>query len=580
MAINDYINLDWLPKKKKVEGEDELGILDIEPLDVIDPITISRSVGSPASGARADANPYSTGPSDGGGEGGAGSGNTSTGSPATGGRADENPYDTGGPTGAPPGSPASGAANADDNPYTPEDEGAGIVRDPNTGERINAPGGYYENLPLMDPYQIDPKFPSSPPDFTPHGPTASPPVVDPVPGPPNMGPYEDPSGPPNYTPPIPVPGGPGEPEDVPTQDPTGEDPGEPDEIPEPPPEEPPPEEVPTAEAFDFDAMREEIRARYQGYLDQLGDVNLALQALQDEYGGALTDIFGAAQPGMQGLIDQIQAGPGQYTDESLQYAARMLGYDTVEEMQAAQSANRDLTYETAQGLSPEDRELMERDKRFAMEEMERTSQDQLEAIFQSTGSTTRYLAAADEFNQQIRDERLQRDMAIYNEDYTRKMNELQRADERYNMMTGSIQASSSQYLQQRQQAVESALNSYMEQVAMELQTTQGQFDMDSQLVIQQAEQIYKSATLELGIDQATLDQLEQEWNLYIAPALFALQAALVEAQMEGGDEAGWLTQLLPLVGGIAGFIWGGPGGSAAGAGIGGYLGGWLEDLFG
>lgn len=281
--------------------------------------------------------------------------------------------------------------------------------------------------------------------------------------------------------------------------------------------------------FDFEGRRQELLSNYQTYLDQINALGGDFANMRDNYSGALTDITNQNQAGIQSLMSQLQS-PNY--DAAQEYAATQQGYASAADMQAAMAGNRDMTIETAQGLTDDERSLMERDMRNAMQNIERQANDQLEAIFQATGSTTRYLAAADEVRQQISDERLSREMAIYQEDYARKLNAIQRADQQYQFAVQAGQTSSQEYLATRQRAVESAMSSYLQNVSMQLQATQGQFDMDSQLLVQQAEQIYKSAALEMGINEQVLNQLESEYNMTLAPELYAMQMALAQDQQD------------------------------------------------
>ena len=81
-----------------------------------------------------------------------------------------------------------------------------------------------------------------------------------------------------------------------------------------------------------------------------------------------------------------------------------------------------------------------------------------------------------------------------------------------------------------------------------------EYQTETQGILAQADIVYKAATTALGIDQATLDLVESNWNMLVKPKLDILE---VQLQKEAIDVAliaavtSGLSSVLDIVGRIA-----------------------------
>lgn len=333
-------------------------------------------------------------------------------------------------------------------------------------------------------------------------------------------------------------------------------------------------------SFDIEKRRQELQDKYRPYITDLQGMMDQLKGVQEQNQDVLTNVYEARKPTIQNYIDQIEAGPGQYVDEGMEYAAKLQGYDTLDQYKQDLQRKRDMGIGDVEGLTPEARELFERQKRTNLAETERLAKDQLEVIYANTNSTTRYLAAADGVRQQISDQRLQYDLAISQEDYSRRLNEIKRNDDQYRTMLQSGQMATSQYMAQRQAAVESALGNYMKDMVVELDVTGNQAAMDYNNVLQQTNLIYQSATLEMGIDEGVINQVESEFQMHHAPELMEMyKQELMNADTQMKDTMAGVSSMGMQIGGGMMMI---PGFQGAGLAVMGVsaLTGFLGQMFG
>lgn len=336
------------------------------------------------------------------------------------------------------------------------------------------------------------------------------------------------------------------PPSTPSEPSTPTTPTEPVTISSPTPSPSPPPAAPPATPATPEKTWDELVAEWQTALASIG---AALRAKYDAWIASMQGVLGEgvpSAPDLSGYIQsigslttQLAAGPGQYQDEAAQYRAEMLGYQDITNPDgtvttAAQQYNNDLqrmkgmTTANAPGLSQEERDRMERYKQSNIQGLEERAQRQLESLMGSRGGMG-YLSAADEYRKQISDVNLQYDLEIAESDYARKVMEIQRNDQQYALQVQQGNALASDYLNMRQQGIKEALNGYLAQAATEMQQYQGQI----QEITTHADLIYKAAMLDMGADQAIMEQLSEQFEMMIAP--YVLQAQM--AQMNAATNA-------------------------------------------
>jgi len=299
------------------------------------------------------------------------------------------------------------------------------------------------------------------------------------------------------------------------------------------------------------------------------------EELKDKYGeweASLKNVIDTEMPSapdmnpwiqsMSSLTGQLSAGPGQFVDEATAYRARMMGYEDITNPDgtvttAAQQYQNDLqnmrgfTMDQAQGLSEEERSMMERNKASSIQGMEEQAQRQFESIMGDRGGMGA-LSAADEFRKQVSDTNLQYDMQIMEADFSKKLIEVQRNDERMGLQISQGNALASDYLQLRQQGIMDALGGVMGQAQLQLQ----EYGAQLQAVTTHAELIYKAAMLEIGADESIMNQLSEYYEQMIAPTLLEMQQQ--ELDILAGDkfweDVGTLLGLVGAAGTLLGLL--------------------------
>lgn len=183
-----------------------------------------------------------------------------------------------------------------------------------------------------------------------------------------------------------------------------------------------------------------------------------------EHGYGELDL-GADQEGMQALIDQL-ANPD--TEEGFSHSARMLGFASDEEAQAALESFRlamEGGAEGQAGISPEDMALRERMNQANMREMEARSKRLVQNSFANTGSFVRMLAASDEAARGLSLAQFRQDEGLAREQVERQMTQWNEQASMYTRMVETRQMSYSQFMQMKTQSISAAIEGYSSKIS-------------------------------------------------------------------------------------------------------------------
>ena len=234
---------------------------------------------------------------------------------------------------------------------------------------------------------------------------------------------------------------------------------------------------------------------------------------------------------MQGLIDQLTTGPSAMElDQATAYAEQTMGLDpgTYNEILNGLRQASEQPISEMQGMSEEERAVRERANRNELRNMEERATRMIENIQASSGSIARSYAAADQAISQINDAQIKQDLAIYNDDFQRKMAESDKAMQRYQLAVQNGQMSKSQYLQMLQQNKALAFQGYATQVNTMMQENQQYLQMyqsDMAAIQANIDNIYKSIQMEIGIDEKAMNDIERQYNMEMAPILTQMNIA-------------------------------------------------------
>ncbi len=264
---------------------------------------------------------------------------------------------------------------------------------------------------------------------------------------------------------------------------------------------------------------------------------------------------------MQNLIDQLTQGPSQMElGQAEDYAARTLGVDPTQYDNYINNlrTQSEASIGDMQGMSEEERAVRERAMRNDMRGMEERANRMIDNIRASSGSAARSYAAADQAISQINDAQIQQELAIYEDDFQRKKAESDKAMQRYQYAVQTGAMSKVQYLDLLQQSKAQAFQGYATKINTMLEQNQQYLSMyqsDLAGIEANINNIYKAINAEMGIDSKVMDDIEQQYQMEMAPLLTQLDIALQQLEQAESEQSTFnlgqfLTGAAMIVGGI------------------------------
>jgi len=288
----------------------------------------------------------------------------------------------------------------------------------------------------------------------------------------------------------------------------------------------------------LDALTNQILNYEQPDLSKAyADMDRLIQAIEDA----------GTNPNIQGIMDKIAGG---FEDEAWDFVARGFGFGTAQEYFDWQAEMRGLTRADMQGLTDQEKAEYDKIMRMDMADQERRSQAQMEAIFADTGSAIRYMAAADEANQQMVNMQSKYRADQLNQNVMLQSQELDRQMQQYLTMVQQGSMSASQYMDTRQRGYETILNGYLSEMATEvasltaalegvqgyvgIQQSEAQQDLEALDI--QIKQVYNSMMAQSGINASILDALNQAYDTSMKPMMDAINSLLAQENLSAQDE--------------------------------------------
>lgn len=303
----------------------------------------------------------------------------------------------------------------------------------------------------------------------------------------------------------------------------------------------------TATASDLSAQAKALSDELPSFTEWLADQGIALGS---------TD---AAQAGLQALTEQLAAGP---TDEDYDAgyanAARMMGLSPEE----AEEMVRNLTQQVAagpkgqQGISEEEMALRRRQNQSNIRMMEERGRRMIQDSLADTGSTARMLQAADEATMQINNVQIQQDAMLAQEDAERAFAQWQSVAQSQAQMVETRQMGVQQYISNMQQSIGMAMEGYSKQInAILAENDQylNQYGADFNALQTQVENMYAAANLQLGIDQAAIQAMQDLYDQAVNPILDQVEALMLSGELDFSLED-FASLAADIAGTIAAFI--------------------------
>ena len=167
------------------------------------------------------------------------------------------------------------------------------------------------------------------------------------------------------------------------------------------------------------------------------------------------------------VLGMMEGGPS--PEAAMDFVAKSYGFADGTEYMGWLAEQRGLTRGDMQGLSDQEKAQYEKMMRVDIQDQERRAQTQMEAVFADTGSAIRYMAAADEANQQIQNSQMQYSFEMMNQDIALKSQSLAQKMEQYMGMVTQGSMSALQFMDMQQRGYEGLLNGYLSQAQTQLQ---------------------------------------------------------------------------------------------------------------
>lgn len=298
----------------------------------------------------------------------------------------------------------------------------------------------------------------------------------------------------------------------------------------------------------------------------------------DEWGQAtgngLQDVTQSGEwAGMSDLIQRLQSGeiPQEVLDEAIAFAGQSLGYGSGEEYTQDIASRRAGIDAGGQGLSLEERANLEQQSRLGINRQEELSSRALESIRAGGQSAAKYFMMADEQIANITNQRIQSEIMIANEDFSRRQADIQVKQKQLDTLLSSGQITQQQYISAYQNNQALALQGYASQISTMLQQNQEVFQRystDQQAVAANLQNMYAGLQASMGLDQFALAEAENMYYNEIAPFMIQLDIftqdqmlAMQNKAMDIQKEANVMGLVGDIIGGI-GTIFGGPVGGA------------------
>ena len=255
-----------------------------------------------------------------------------------------------------------------------------------------------------------------------------------------------------------------------------------------------------------------------------------------EYGPA-SDTNTGPLGGLYGAIQRLQAGPD--TQAAFSHAATLMGFEdnadgTAEEQYRGWiEEGRNTALEDMTGLGEEERDRMERLIYSGYTGDRDAANRQVENMYSQTGSYMRALQMSDESARGIRDDRLKGEVLMMNQDFERKLTQLEAKKDQFFPMFQEGQADAQDFLANASRMMELEVVSYTQAVKM----MQMEYENEVDALQSSIDNITKAAVLSIGFDEHTYNTWMAEYATNVQPILDQFQTWLSEQQLNIGMAA-------------------------------------------
>lgn len=267
--------------------------------------------------------------------------------------------------------------------------------------------------------------------------------------------------------------------------------------------------------------------------------------MQDQ-GHEFTDIMDSdAWQGIQDMIDQLRdpANQAEWVSGGLDQAGRVLGLGGEAGYQERVGGLADLLQggiNGQQGFTPEETDLQNRQ---LMSDI-RQAREETKLIIESLGAggrSAQALVSADNISSQIGNMQIQYRLKIAEQNYARQQAQFDAEMQQYQFMVQTGQMNVSDYIQKQRENAAMQLSVYGQEVNM-IESSNAQYlqeySADMQAIQAHAQAIYNGIMAEMGLDQSLYEQMQNEYEMAMAPYTQALQnISLMEERIAADNQS-------------------------------------------
>lgn len=228
-----------------------------------------------------------------------------------------------------------------------------------------------------------------------------------------------------------------------------------------------------------------------------------------------------------------------------------------------------------QGLTEEYQDAYNRETQLELQSQRRDYQKMIEAM-SAQGRNVAGFQKMDEIVNTLSSYQMQRDVQLLNTDLAMKQAEYNALKDRYQQLFDNEQISSTQFQEALNQNRLNALTGYAQQISTivsQNQLTLQAYQADLSAIQLHAETVYKGIMADIGVSESMMTQMQDFYEMYMAPHFAELQQYSIEAQIEMSKQ-GQTTQQIGTVLGAAGT------GATIGAAVGGPVGAVVGGIIG
>ena len=241
----------------------------------------------------------------------------------------------------------------------------------------------------------------------------------------------------------------------------------------------------------------------------------------------------------QAALDQFASEMGMTADEVSNMLGGMLG-----------QANQGV--QAQQGLTPEYTDAYNRETALELQQQQNNYMQMLEAM-SAGGRNVAGFRAMDEVARSMSTFQLQRDVTRMNLDMATKQSEYDALMGRWDQLYKQKEMTTQELVDNIQENRMNALTGYAQEISVLVQQNQltlQAYQADLAATQLHAETVYKGIMADMGVSESMMSQMQDEYEMYMAPYYAELERYAIDAQIEAQKQGAKMQQTAMVVGSI------------------------------